>query len=220
MRETRYGGRPLFLFVTLLALGLSACDKKSAGFEELHKCDEYAAHPEDPGRWADGVREEDLLPGPAVRFCRQAVDEHPDTARFHFQLGRALWAAGKIEEGVEEFKMAQKMKYAPAYAYLADAYQEGLVPGEEADPERAQELYTEAAEAGFQPAAEVLGGGGPDVGRTGVGGGSGLGGVERPGMGPVAKASTASLRLEGSRTLPFSSSRTGSSRFTDATLRL
>jgi TPR repeat protein len=159
--------------VVVAATFLLGCGSSSREFADVHKCDEFAAHPDDPGKWAEGVAEESLLPGPAVKLCTQAVEEHPGTARFHFQLGRALWAAGRIDEGVEVFLTAQEMEYAPAYAYLGDAYQEGLVPGEPADPEFAQQLYTLAAEGGFEPARAILEGGGAEF-ALGGGGGSGV----------------------------------------------
>lgn len=166
-------------------LVLSGC-LSPGELSDVHKCDEFAAHPEDPEKWADGVADDDILPGPAVKLCSQAVAEHPGTARFHFQLGRALWAAGKIEEGVEAFFEAQEMEYAPAYAYLGDAYQEGLVPDEEADPEFAQELYALAVERGFEPAEAMLDGDyafASDDGDGGGGGGRGAtGGAKRAGL--------------------------------------
>lgn len=154
---------------------LIGCGGSDQEFAEVHKCDDYAAHPEDPGKWAEGVWEEDLVPGPAVKHCTEAVDDHPGTARFHFQLGRALWVGGRVDEGLEAFFAAQEMDYAPAYAYLGDAYQEGLIPGEEADPEFARELYAMAVEGGFEPAAAMLdgdmaGGAGGTVARAGGGG--------------------------------------------------
>jgi hypothetical protein len=175
MREIVRRVHVSFLLVTVAALGLAACNMSTQAkeFEDVHRCDEFAAHPGDPGKWAPGVAEEDLVPGPAMRFCKQAVEEHPETARFHFQLGRALWAAERIEEGIESFLKAQKMEYGPAYAYLADAYQAGLVPGEEADPDFARELYEKAAEAGFKPAIELLGGSGRAARLSSGGGGGG-----------------------------------------------
>lgn len=136
-------------------------------YEETHKCDELAAHPNDPNRWAAGVPDEEIIPGPAVKFCREAVKEYPDTPRFAFQLGRAMWAANRIDEGTEVFrKLEEDFEYGPVYAYLGDAYMYGI-GGVEADEELAVSLYEIAAEEGFSPAEDVLAalaGGGEDSG--------------------------------------------------------
>ena len=170
--------RWFFWGLSITVTVLAGCGFSQEESSEVHRCDEVAAHPDDPAKWAQGVAEEDLLPGPAVKLCTEAVEEHPGTARFHFQLGRALWAAGRIEEGVEAFLVAQEMEYAPAYAYLGDAYAEGLVPGEEADPVFAQELYALAAEGGFEPAAAMLEEGGAFTAE----GGTRPGTAARPGL--------------------------------------
>lgn len=142
-----------FAATTLL---LSSDLAEAQEFEDVHKCDDYAAHPNDPNRWAAGVMDEDIIPGPAVKFCRQAVEEHPETPRFAFQLGRALWAANRIDDGTEVFLTLEKeFEYGPVYGYLADAYMYGL-GGIEADEELAIALYQIAAEDGFSPAANVL----------------------------------------------------------------
>ncbi|MGF0538893.1 hypothetical protein ACQQ2Q_12930 [Agrobacterium sp. ES01] len=125
-------------------------------YQDMHSCDEYAAHPADPNRWAKGVTDEEIIPGPAVKFCREAVDDYPDTPRFQFQLGRALWAANKIEEGIEVFfKLEEKSEYGPVYAYLGDVYMYGL-GGLEVDQDLAISLYQIAEESGFSPAEDVL----------------------------------------------------------------
>ncbi|KZX94269.1 MULTISPECIES: tetratricopeptide repeat protein [unclassified Sulfitobacter] len=125
-------------------------------FQDVHECDRYAAHPGDPHRWAAGVDDHDIIPGPAVQFCRQAVDEYPETPRFAFQLGRALWAANRTDEGTDVFlALEEQFEYGPVYAYLADVYMYGLGSAE-VDEELGISLYQIAAEAGFAPAAEVL----------------------------------------------------------------
>jgi len=125
-------------------------------FQEVHRCDEQAAHPLDPNRWAEGVLDEDIIPGPAITFCQRAVDENPDTPRFLFQLGRALWAGQRFEEGLQQFKLLEETyNYAPVYAYLGDAYMHGI-GGVEIDQELAVSLYQIAADGGFTPAGDVL----------------------------------------------------------------
>lgn len=123
----------------------------------VHECDTYAAHPDDRNRWASGVADDDIIPGPAVKFCSDAVAAHPETPRFHFQLGRALWAAQRYADGNEVFMALQESHdYPPAYAYLGAAFAMGL-GGIEVDEDLALELYEVAAASGFAPAIEALG---------------------------------------------------------------
>ncbi len=118
----------------------------------VHDCDTFAAHPDDPNRWASGVSDEEIIPGPAVKFCTDAVASHPETPRFQFQLGRALWAAQRFADGNAIFMALQEThEYAPAYAYLGSAFALGL-GGVEVDNEMALQLYEVAAAGGFVPA--------------------------------------------------------------------
>ena len=128
----------------------------SEPYEEVHECDTYAAHPDDPNRWAKGVSDEDIIPGPAVKHCRDAVAEHPNTPRFLFQLGRAFWAANRLEEGTDAFlTLEEAFDYAPVYAYLGDAFYFGI-GGVEPDPDLGVQLYEVAAAGGFGAAQEAI----------------------------------------------------------------
>lgn len=137
-------------------LVLAASQAISENFADIHPCDTYAAHPNDPNRWAAGVEDDEIIPGPAVKFCLDAVEEHPDTLRFQFQLGRALWAANRLEEGTATFlQLEEENQYEPVYAYLGDAFYFGI-GGVEVDEELAKSLYQIAAETGFEPAVKAL----------------------------------------------------------------
>jgi hypothetical protein len=128
----------------------------SEPYEDVHECDTYAAHPSDPNRWAKGVADEEIIPGPAVKYCRDAVAAHPDTPRFQFQLGRALWAANRLEEGTDVFlALEETFDYGPVYAYLGDAFFFGI-GGVEPDAELSVQLYEVAAAEGFAPAQDAL----------------------------------------------------------------
>src|SRR3546814_3119519 len=102
--------------------GVVSAPATSKTFEAVHRCDDLAAHPDDPGRWAEGVYDDAIVPGPSIKACGDAVQAYPETARFHFQHGRALWAAKRHEEAVQAFLRAEGMDYGPAYAYLGDAH--------------------------------------------------------------------------------------------------
>ncbi|ACE85010.1 tetratricopeptide repeat protein [Cellvibrio japonicus] len=141
------------LALVLLSLFVSSCSKENSsqgGFQAVHPCDEFAAHPNDPGRWAKGVEEEEIVPGPSIKSCRDAVADYPDTPRFHFQLGRVLLKNEQYEEAIESLTTAAESDYGPAFAYLADIYQSGLLG--EADLETAESYYDIAIKSGFEPA--------------------------------------------------------------------
>ena len=141
--------KPKSVSALILGLGFSAALSAASFAEEYqdtHACDEFAAHPADPNRWAAGVDDVDIIPGPAVKHCRDAVKRHSETARFHFQLGRALWANNRMDEGLQSFLEAEEtFQYGPAYANLGDAYMYGIA-GVEVDQELAVTLYQIADE--------------------------------------------------------------------------
>lgn len=115
-------------------------------------CDTLAAHPEDKKRLGAGIADERIVAGAAIEKCTLAVEENPDEARFHFQLGRAYWKARRYDEALEAFLKAEEMNYAPAVFYLGQAYEKGFISGEKADPAAAKNLYLIAASEGFEPA--------------------------------------------------------------------
>lgn len=120
-------------------------------------CDDLATHPEDKGRKGAGISDEKIAPGPAIEKCLLAIKQSPGVARFHFQLGRAYWAAKKYDEALEAFLKAEEMNYAPAYFYLAQAYEQGLAESGKPDAATARDLYLLAASGGFEPAARAYG---------------------------------------------------------------
>ena len=126
----------------------------AAEYQEIHRCDEVAAHPDDIQKWSTGVEERDLAPPLAIKHCSQAVSEHPDTARFHFQLGRALLKARHFDLAFDALKRAAEFDSAAAFAYLGDMYQFGLAV--DVDTEQARELYEIALDDGFEPALAAL----------------------------------------------------------------
>jgi len=125
---------------------------------DVTRCDEAAAHPEDRQRVVQkGVHDDEILSGPAVKACDEAVYAHPEVARFHFQFGRALAAEGMLDEAAESFIQAWEMKHCAAGAYLADAYLNGIIEVNDSEDseETAKDLYQKSAECGFAPAQEA-----------------------------------------------------------------
>ena len=87
--------------------------------EEVTECDLAAAHPLDPARVAPGVETNDVVTHVAISACRKALQENPDVARFHYQLGRVLyyWAGANDAdntEAVAHVKHASDMGYTQA----------------------------------------------------------------------------------------------------------
>ena len=141
-----------FSVLLMLCLGLSS-GQVLAGYNNVHKCDEFGAHYDDPAKWAIGNYDTDLAPGPTIKFCSDAIEAYPGTERFSFQLGRAYYKRGDYQQAFKHLDHAKNKGYAPAYAYLADMYGQGLHVNR--DVERAFEYYAIAAK-GFPPAAEML----------------------------------------------------------------
>lgn len=133
----------------ILALVLAFSTTSVYAYDDVHRCDELAAHPQDPERWAKGVYDADLVPAPATRFCSAAVAEHPDTARFRFQLARAHWVAKRYDDAIPLFlDVAERHEYLIAWTYLALAADTGL--GVAPDPDLARQMAERARNAGFE----------------------------------------------------------------------
>ncbi len=140
----------------IACLGILPFPANAQGFDDIHKCDTFAAHPDDPNRWAVGVSDEDIIPGPAIKFCAQAMEDYPDAPRFQFQLGRAFWAARRFKDGTAVFlDLEDAWDYDPVYAYLGDAFFYGI-GGVEVDEKLAMTLYQVAADSGFEAAELAL----------------------------------------------------------------
>lgn len=122
-------------------------------YEQVHTSDEYAAHPRDPDRMAPGVEMDKIVPRLALKHCEQAVKEHPGTARFHYQLGRAYAASGRHEDAFRCYLKADAMGYRMAAYDLGIAYAEGQrVPMDEG---KAAEYFSKASKSGVD-AKEML----------------------------------------------------------------
>lgn len=122
----------------------------------VRRCDDAAGHPDDAQSLAAaGVSDAALVPTLAIKECLAAVAQSPQSARSHFQLGRAYWAAKQYDDALESLFEAEALSYAPAYYYLGLAYEEGRVEGEEADLAAASEMYLVAAADGFKPAIDA-----------------------------------------------------------------
>ena len=60
-------------------------------------CDWEVAHPSDPDHVGPGKGSGEVDTARAIAACENAVSTHPDVARFHYQLGRALVRSSELE---------------------------------------------------------------------------------------------------------------------------
>jgi TPR repeat protein len=116
------------------------------------RADRLASHPGDPSKPENvsGVSDEGLMSprknARALDICIKAVEFSPDDPRRLFELGRVLLLAGEPDEAREFLNEAAMLGHVGAKAYLGRL---------EPDPEKALEIFQEAATEGFKPAAEM-----------------------------------------------------------------
>jgi tetratricopeptide (TPR) repeat protein len=120
-------------------------------------CDRLAAAPDDTTRAATvrGVKLSDIKTADAIAACSEAVRNFPGVDRFHYQLGRALFAAQDYEGALASYKKAFELGNTRALYALGSMYENGN--GVEKDPARARFYYEIAAEMKFAPAIVSLG---------------------------------------------------------------
>lgn len=72
---------------------------------EVTACDSAASNPQDEGRVMPGSYIIDA-PDEAIATCRAALDAYPESPRIEYQLGRALFKAGRIGEAISYYVRA------------------------------------------------------------------------------------------------------------------
>jgi TPR repeat protein len=97
----------------------------SAQTQHTTECDKLAASPEDPHRNAPGIELSKVNVKAAVPACEAAVEQLPNEARLHFQLGRAYSRAKKYQSAAEHYKKAAEAGYAVAQFNLGIMYYRG-----------------------------------------------------------------------------------------------
>lgn len=88
-------------------------------------CDRLAAHPGDPQRVASGIPENKVEPIAAIMACRAALRKYPGSGRFHYQIGRAYWAAGQYKSARKNFMIAASYMHLMGHFNLARMYLDG-----------------------------------------------------------------------------------------------
>ncbi len=73
---------------------------------EITRCDELAAHPEDPDRVSAGRATADIDLAEARRTCEQDLAASPQNARLRYQLSRVLFYAGEHGDAMTQMRQA------------------------------------------------------------------------------------------------------------------
>ena len=122
---------------------------------EVHPCDELAASPLDPERYARGTflldtpgsgQHNVLDPEAALPHCEAAHRDYPEVGRFMAQLARCHWRLGNYRASFELSQRATDAGFTRGQVALGNHYRDGL--GVEQDLRRAFELHAAAAEKG------------------------------------------------------------------------
>jgi len=108
-------------------------------------CDRAAGEPLDlqgvvPGKLPNEIG------GGAVEACEAAVRTYPGVARFHYELGRALLAAGKVDEARQAIQDAADKGHVRAVFALGYIASSGI--GAAVDPAKANGFYSTASDKG------------------------------------------------------------------------
>jgi len=116
-------------------------------------CDVLAAHQDDKLRRSDGVEDAGVIPGLAVPACEEnAASESSPLVKF--QLARAYFSAGRLDEAAKLFIEAADASHAVAAGYAGDAYLFGR--GVEKDLDKARKYYQIAVAGGFEQAQPMI----------------------------------------------------------------
>ncbi|UCI08594.1 caspase family protein [Mesorhizobium sp. B1-1-8] len=111
----------------------------------LNPCDQAAGAPLDLQGVVPG-RSPNEIGGAAVEACEAAVKAYPDVARFHYELGRALLAAGKVGEAAKAIQEAADKGHVRAVFELGSIASSGI--GTAVDPAKASGFYSRASDKG------------------------------------------------------------------------
>lgn len=125
-------------------------------YPEETECDRLAANPDDPMKVGVGVGGGRLEAAHAITACSRAVEAHPDTLRFRYQLGRAYWKGLHPEEAKKHFLVAAEGGHTQAMNDLGALIgQQEHLRGE--DYSEALKWFQKAAENGHAHAKANLG---------------------------------------------------------------
>ncbi|WP_181164987.1 caspase family protein [Mesorhizobium sp. B2-9-1] len=112
---------------------------------DIDACDRVAGAPLDLQGVVQGLTPNEIGGG-AVEACEAAVKTYPGIARFHYELGRALLAAGKVDEARKAIQDAADKGHVRAVFELGYIASAGM--GTAVDATKANGLYSQAAGKG------------------------------------------------------------------------
>ncbi|MBZ9862918.1 caspase family protein [Mesorhizobium sp. CA12] len=137
--------KPLIVGVEIRADNTSSKPATMKLSPSVDPCDTQAGEPLDLQGVVPGLLPNEIGAG-AVEACRAAVKAYPDIARFHYELGRALLAAGKVEEATKAIKEAADKGHVRAVFELG--YLNATGTGMPANRKQANTFYAAASEKG------------------------------------------------------------------------
>lgn len=108
-------------------------------------CDSAAGEPLDLQGVVPGLLPNEIG-ADAVKLCEAAVKAYPDVARFRYELGRALLAAGKVDQARKAIQQAADRGHVRAVFELGYLYATGT--GVAVDRKQANTFYAAAADKG------------------------------------------------------------------------
>ena len=108
-------------------------------------CDQAAGEPLDLQGVVPGLLPNEIGDG-AVEACEAAVKAYPDVARFRYELGRALLAAGKVDEARKAIQEAADKGHVRAVFELGYIASSGI--GTAVDRTKANGFYAQASDKG------------------------------------------------------------------------
>lgn len=146
------------IFINDVAALKQASLASHADAAAVQPCDTLASAPEDASknRGLSGVKLEDIKTDDAVKACSEAVRQYPGVDRFHYELGRSLFAAKDYPAAIDSYKRAYDLGNTRALYALGVIYDDGA--GVDNDPARARFYYEMAAQLKFAPAIVALAG--------------------------------------------------------------
>ncbi len=130
----------------LTLVGASKASATVALAPTLDACDREAASPLDLQGVGPGKLPNEIDAVLAAQACRNAVAAYPGVARFAYQLGRALLAAGKTAQARSEIEKAASARHTRATWELGNLETFGALGP--ADLAKANSYYKQCADAG------------------------------------------------------------------------
>lgn len=133
----------------------SGNDPAVAGTDAIELCHALAAHPMDPKKTGQGVPDEEIEPQRAIEACDAATLIQPTNAILQFQLGRAFYLAGLLDNAERTLQQAGQNGHTAADAYYAALHLEN--PDLDLESLHVLAEYAQLAiDGGFDPAAQIL----------------------------------------------------------------